>query len=102
LFSIVAHREHSFHYSHFCIQCREFQLVIWMWEFQPIEREKHAIDREERSSQQFHINNIGRRPAIRAENRCITHNLYYMFICVPMDPLQNWTCMQGIPNSNHI
>jgi hypothetical protein len=34
---------------------------------------KAAIDREERSSQQFRINNIGRRPAIRAENRDIIH-----------------------------
>jgi hypothetical protein len=32
-----------------------------------------ARDREERSSQQFHINNIGCHPAIRGENRDIIH-----------------------------
>ncbi len=32
-----------------------------------------AIDRKERSLQQFHINNIGRRLAIQAENRDIIH-----------------------------
>jgi hypothetical protein len=32
-----------------------------------------ARDREERSLQQFHINNIGRRLAIRAENRDVIH-----------------------------
>ncbi len=32
-----------------------------------------AKDREERSSQQFCINNIGRHPAIRAVNRDIIH-----------------------------
>jgi hypothetical protein len=47
--------------------------MIWMWEFRPIEKEKQARDREERSSQQFRINNIGRRPTIRAENKDIIH-----------------------------
>jgi hypothetical protein len=47
--------------------------VIWMWEFQPIEREKQARDREETSLQQFHINNIGHCFAIRVENRNIIH-----------------------------
>jgi hypothetical protein len=47
--------------------------MIWMWEFSPIEREKQAGDREERSSQQFHINNIGHRPAIKAKNRDVIH-----------------------------
>jgi len=51
----------------------EFQSVIWMWEFQPIEKEKHAKDREERSLQQFCINNIGHRPAIWVENKDIIH-----------------------------
>jgi hypothetical protein len=32
-----------------------------------------ARDKEKRSSQQFRINNIGRRPAIRAENRDVIH-----------------------------
>jgi hypothetical protein len=32
-----------------------------------------ARDREERSSQQFRINNIGRRLAIRAENKDVIH-----------------------------
>ncbi len=73
LFSTIARHECNFHCNHFGIQCKVFQLVIWMWEFQPIEREKQAIDREERSSQQFHINNIGRRLAIRAENRNVIH-----------------------------
>jgi hypothetical protein len=44
-----------------------------MWEFQTIEREKQVKDREERSPQQFHINNIGHRPAIRAKNRDVIH-----------------------------
>jgi hypothetical protein len=44
-----------------------------MWEFRPIEKEKQARDREEKSSQQFCINNIGHRPAIRAENKDIIH-----------------------------
>jgi len=44
-----------------------------MWEFRPIEREKHAINREERSSQQVRINNIGRRLAIRAKNKDVIH-----------------------------
>jgi len=47
--------------------------MIWMWEFQPIEREKQVRDRKERSSQQFRINNIGRRPAIQVENRDVIH-----------------------------
>jgi hypothetical protein len=32
-----------------------------------------ARNREKRSSQQFHINNIGRHPAIRAENKNVIH-----------------------------
>jgi hypothetical protein len=44
-----------------------------MWEFQPMEKEKHARDREKKSSQQFRINNIGRHPAIRAENKDVIH-----------------------------
>jgi hypothetical protein len=37
------------------------------------QREKQAIDREERSSQQFYINNIGRHLAIRAKNKNVIH-----------------------------
>jgi hypothetical protein len=44
-----------------------------MWEFRPIKREKQAKDREERSSQQFRINNINRHPAIPAENKDVIH-----------------------------
>jgi hypothetical protein len=47
--------------------------MIWMWEFRPIKREKQAIDKEEISSQQFHINNICRRPIIRVEYGNIIH-----------------------------
>jgi hypothetical protein len=44
-----------------------------MWEFRPIKREKQAKDIEERSLQQFHTNNIGRRPTIHAENKHVIH-----------------------------
>jgi len=47
--------------------------MIWMWEFRPIEKEKQARNREEISSQQFRINNIGYRPAIWAKNKDVTH-----------------------------
>jgi len=57
----------------FASNARNFNPMIWMWEFRPIEREKQARNREERSSQQFHINNIGRRPPIQAENKDVIH-----------------------------
>jgi hypothetical protein len=44
-----------------------------MWEFRPIKKKKKVIDKEERSSQQFCINNIGHRPTIRVENREVIH-----------------------------
>ncbi len=44
-----------------------------MWEFRPIKREKQAINREVKSSKQFCINNIGRRPTIRAKNKDVIH-----------------------------
>jgi hypothetical protein len=47
--------------------------MIWMWEFQPIEKEKQARDREERSLQQFCINNIGCHPTIWVENKNVIH-----------------------------
>jgi hypothetical protein len=55
----------------------DLDVEIW-----PIEREKQAIDREERSSQQFRINNIGCRPTIHVENRNVIHmrNLWQNYI----------------------
>jgi hypothetical protein len=57
----------------FASNAGNFNPVIWMWEFRPIEKEKQARDREERSSQQFHINNIGRHHTIQAENKDVIH-----------------------------
>jgi hypothetical protein len=73
MFSTVARRECNFCCSHFCIQCKEFQPMIWMWEFRPIEIEKQVRDIEETSLQQFRINNIGCRPTIRAKNKDVIH-----------------------------
>jgi hypothetical protein len=42
-------------------------------EIRPIEKKKQAIDRKEKSSQQFRINKIGRHLAIWAENKDIIH-----------------------------
>jgi hypothetical protein len=73
MFSITTHPQHSFHCNHFCIQCREFQPVTWMWEFRPVKKENQARNRKERSLQQFCVNNIGRRLTIRAENKHVIH-----------------------------
>jgi len=47
--------------------------MIWVWEFRPIKKGEQARDRKERSLQQFHINNIGRCPTIRAKNKDVIH-----------------------------